>query len=134
MATFSYAWCVPVSPESTQTNTFLANLASGAYARMAVSNIFRDIAPAIWNTLPIEFAPLEDEVGRFVERETQMGVKNLVKAGVGEMGLQGSLSLASCAVGPAAPSQSRRVSPRRSLRLHASASRDRLKLSLLWSF
>lgn len=132
-ATFSHAWCVPSGPEATQTNTFLANLTNGTYVQMAVTNIFGDIAPSIWNTLPIELAPLEEEVGRALARETQRSFRSLVKSGAGEMGLSGNLSLASCSSGQTRQ-QPRRVGSRKPLRLQASASRSRLSLSLLWSF
>ncbi|MBI4370286.1 MAG: hypothetical protein HY547_08665 [Elusimicrobia bacterium] len=133
---FSSVLCsaAPINPESTELNQFFYNLANGVYVSGAVNEFLEETVP-FWDVLPIEFAPIEDEIQRVVRRETVKGAKQLFSEGVGSLGLQGSLSLGSGAPSSQA-SNPRRQSrpPQNSVRVKLHASFSRLALSLYWKF
>ncbi|MBI2070830.1 MAG: hypothetical protein HYT79_09555 [Elusimicrobia bacterium] len=132
-ALYPYAWGVPLTPEATETNKFLSNLTSGGFAKAAVVGILEDITP-VWNLLPFELSPLEDEISRLVERETVRRASMLVRTGVGEIGLTGPLSLSSGVYVPGSASARRSNSSRRPVRLRAKVSPHRIGLSFLLRF
>lgn len=125
-------WSLPTNLENTQANSFLSNLTNGGYARMAVADVLEDFIP-FWNMLPIEFAPLEEEFARFIQRETSRQTRRLVQRSIGNLGLSGPLSLVSYSSSPGGAT-ARYSRARRPLRLRARVSRSRLGLSLNWAF
>ncbi|MBI4669167.1 MAG: hypothetical protein HY747_08275 [Elusimicrobia bacterium] len=132
LACRDFSFAVPVTPEATYLNQLFSGITSGEYAKSAVADVLEELAP-VWGILPIEFIPLEDELNRFIQRETQRQARHIIQTQAGAMGLSSSLSLNSHTSTPQ-PGAGRRTHGAKPMRLKARFSPNRIGLSLYWRF